>query len=456
MEFILYSVALLAAIFLLFTAIEKPYFVASILVFFFIYNLNLELPGPLDARGLLTVVLFARLFLFDKQNYTLVKNYLLRDLNGILLIIFLVLSFYTSYSYYGGLQNLLKLNILLIVSLILGFIIVINGEGKKVFFNAIILSGILTTFDIIYSTMVYGQLQIRSFIKVLLLGDTTGGNHNAFGLICALALVLVYIFFIRKQIPKKISFILMFILSFGVLISTSRSSLIALLIVLIISFLVQKEITFNLNKVLTTSLGVIIFFVSFYFAYNTLLSSGQFKSSFIDKTYYRLYEEPMSFFGGNENQVFDKWGDKMEGTSRGRLERTMTDISKYSQLDLEIQLFGLGLKGYIFNKFGGDRYNAHNGYVLLLIERGIIGLLIFIFCIVNLSIKSFRLLRRNFIDTPIIYIFLILVFYSIGQNAELTNNLAFLFFGAIIANTKEHLISEEVKDDELVLLSLNK
>ncbi len=453
MEFVLYSVALLAAVFLLFTAIEKPYFVAAILVFFFIYNLNLELPGPLDARGLLTVVLFARLFLFDKQNYILVKNYLFRDLNGILIIIFLFLSFYVSFSNYGGLQELLKTTILLIVSLILGFIIIINGEGKKVFFNAIVLTGILSTIDILYSSMTYGTLNTKSLIKVILFKDLQGGNHNGIGFLCAIAIILVYIYFIRKQLSKKNSFILMFILGLGLLISTSRSSLIALLIVLLISFLVQKEITFNPNKILISFLGIIIFFISFYFVYNTLLSSGQFKSSFVDQTYWRLYQEPMSFFGGNEEQVFDKWGFKMEGTTSWRLERGMNDVLKYSQLDPEVILFGLGIKGYVWSRFGGDKLNAHNGYVLLLVERGIIGFLILVFVLINLSIRSLKLLRNQSINTPIVYIILIIMFYTIGQNSDLTTNLAFLLYGAMIGNTKEHQLTEEVHDKELVLQS---
>jgi hypothetical protein len=442
MDFIIYSAGLLIGLFLIFVTIEHPYTSASILVFFYIYQLNMPLPGPLDARGFLTAILFARLFLFDKQNYLIVKKYLLQDLNSILLGIFILLSFWTTYSYYGGLLNLVKGSVLLIVSLILGFIIIINREGKKVFFNAIVLSGLLCTIDIIYSTIRYGSLHTRSLFKTIFLNNTMAWNHNAIGFICAIALILVYIYFIRKQISRKIALLLMFILSLGFVLSTSRSAIIAVVFVLPIILLVQKEIQFNINKILISSFGFILFFVSFYFVYHTLLTSGEFKSSFIDKTYYRLYEEPKSLFGGNETQVFDKWGNKIEGNTRWRINRAINDIATYSRSDLETKLFGLGIGGYGINRFGGDYLNAHNGYVLILVERGMIGLLIIFLVITNLSIRSFKLLRKKLINTPIVYVILTIAFYTIGQNSDLTTNLAFLLYGALIGNTKEHLIFE--------------
>ncbi len=448
MDFILYSAVLLIVAILIFLSIERPYIFAFLMLFMLCYRrTNLELPGPLDARGLMTIVLFARLFLFDKQNFNLVKRFLFQDLTSLLLLIFIIAGFYTTYSNFGGLIAQLKYSFLLIVSLILGFIIMINGQGRKVFYNAILLAALLSIIDLIYTFIFYGNLDIRSLFKTILLHDHSIVNQNDVGLLCGYALIMTFIFNIRQQLNRAISIPLMLLLGLGILLSTSRSTLIAVVPVLIIISLVQREIQFNIKKVMTAFLGTALFLVSFYFIYNALLTSGEFKSSFVDKAYYRLYEEPMSLIGGNDQKVFNQYGKAQEGTTRWRLNRSMKDLVKYSRLDLKTELWGLGEGGYVIKDFAED-YNlvhpisSHNGYILILVERGIIGLLLFILVIVNLSIKSFKLLRQRSISLPIIYVLLTLVFYAIGQNAELTQTLAFTLLGAAIASTKETLVSE--------------
>jgi len=399
MDFILYSSAILVVLALLFFAIERPYVVAAVLVFCFVYRFNVELPGPLDARGLLTLFLLGRLFLFDNHNYQLVRKYLFRNFNFALLVLFLLISFYTTYSYYGELKEQVQLVFLLLVSIILGFIIIINGQGQKVFLRAIVFSGVLSTIDLLWSIIKYGTLNIRSLLKTVLLHESlneySAYNHGTLALICCFALVMVYFSYIKKQMPRLVSAPLILFLSLGVIISTSRSTIIAMIFAFVILFIVQKEIQFNLKKIMRMVFGFALFFISFYFIYNALLSSGDFKMSFIDETYYRLYEEPMSLLGGNEKKVFDEYGDAKVRNSEWRYNRSMKGLAKYSRLNLKIQMFGLGIGGYENKNFGEDysrgyTLGAHNGYLLILIERGIIGLLIYIYIILYLSFKSFK------------------------------------------------------------------
>jgi hypothetical protein len=459
MELLVYAFVFLVVAVFIFVTIERPYSIAAFLVLIYVYRFfNIELPGPLDLRGTLTLILLARLFLFDKKNYLFVKNFMFRDLNGVLIFIFLLISCFVTFSYYGDIKGQVFLLIQLIISLILGYIIVNNEEGQKAFFRGVVLAGILCTIDLIFSAITYGSLRTRSLIKVLILGDHTDWNHNALGLVCALALIMVLIFFVKKRIAKKSSFILMLILTLGLFLSTSRSALMAVIFVSLIFVLVQKEVKIDLNKVFISLFGLVIFFVSFYFIYHALLSSGKIKSELVDQAYYRLYGEPMSIFGSNESQVFNEYGVKKEGNTKWRLGRALSDLSKYSEMDLGIKLFGLGNMGYIYNDIGGDNHFPHNGYVLLLIERGIVGFTIFIFVIFSLSYRSFKLIRQNLISTPIIYLLLILAFYVIGQNSELTNYIAFLIIGAAIGNTKEGLLLNKAQDIELTSpdLSLKK
>ncbi|MFW9928916.1 MAG: O-antigen ligase family protein [Candidatus Thorarchaeota archaeon] len=468
MDLILYSFTLLIALASIFFIIEKPYVAATLLVFSFVYRFNLNLPGPFDVRAYLTIFLFARLVIFDKQNFLIVRKYLFLDFKWILIVIFILLNFFVTYTYYGDLRYQIQYLVLLTISLILGFIIIINGQGKKVFLGGIVLAGVLTTIDIVWSTLTYSSLQIRSLFKMVLLHESftehSAYNQNPMGLICSYALILTFAFLIKKQISKVVSIGLILLFSLGLLISTSRSSLIAVILVISIILVVQKEVQFNINKLLTTFIGVIIFFASFYFIYHAILESGQFKSSFIDQTYYRLYEEPLSLIEGNKGKVFDEYGKLKEGNARVRKERTTRDFLKYTRLDLKSQLFGIGQGGYVAKNFGEDYFlvvptEAHNGYINILVERGLIGLAIYILIIIILSFQSFSLLRKGLINTPLIYVLLTLIFYAIAQNSELTDSLAFLFFGAVIANTKEasvrELKNEIDKNSTVVLENVN-
>ena len=336
--------------------------------------------------------------------------------------------------------------------MILGFIIIINGHGRKVFLLGILAASILTAIDLIWSTIKFSSLNIQSLVKFYLLHDHEGNNHNPLAMVCALGLIMIYYAFIKKQVSILISGSIILLLSLGIMLSTSRSTILAIILVLIILFLVQKEIQFNIKKIMTMVIGFTTFFISFYFLYHALISSGDFKSSFIDQAYYRLYEEPISLLGGNEKKVFNERGNEKKSNTEWRYNRSMKDLAKYSRLNLKTQLFGLGTGGYINENFGDDffadqQFDAHNGYVLILVERGLIGLLIFIFIMVVLSYKSFKQLRYGLIDTPIVYPFLIIAIYAIGQNAELTAQLAFLFLGAMIGNTKEALASEYIVDN---------
>ena len=52
----------------IFLLIEHPFYLFPFFVFLQAYNIELGLPGPLDVSGLLAILLFIRLILFDKKN----------------------------------------------------------------------------------------------------------------------------------------------------------------------------------------------------------------------------------------------------------------------------------------------------------------------------------------------------------------------------------------------------
>lgn len=108
-----------------FILFERPYYISAILIFMVAYGFNLKIPGPLDARGLVIVILFLRLILFDKENMHLIKKVLFSDKYFYMVAIFIVIDVIVTYlNSNAGLKDPVKSLFLNLVSLILGFIIV--------------------------------------------------------------------------------------------------------------------------------------------------------------------------------------------------------------------------------------------------------------------------------------------------------------------------------------------
>ena len=273
--------------------------------------------------------------------------------------------------------------------------------------------------------------------------------------------IYIYLFYIRKEFNKLSSWLLMFILGMGVLVSTSRSTIISIVIVFIIIMITQKEITFNIRTVFNFFLVGMVFFISFYFFYNIILKSSGIEKSTMDQIYWRLYEEPLKIFGSDVNVYNDDSGKEKEGTMTWRYLRSMSDLQRYSTLRTDQKIFGIGIGGYERTNFAHDvdyALNAHNGYVLLLIERGFLGLVLFLTFSIGLSIKAMIYTRRYYIHTPIVYLFILLLIYGIGQNGELTDIPAFLMLGGMIGNLayneeqeNNNEISDNLSYDEKVL-----
>jgi O-antigen ligase len=98
-------------------------------------------------------------------------------------------------------------------------------------------------------------------------------------------------------------------------------------------------------------------------------------------------------------------------------------------LPLQEQFFGIGIGGYLQRNLGRNGLNPHNGILYLLLETGIFG-----FCQYLVIIGW--VVYRNFILKYMSSIFLVLIFiifYSLGQNAELISATAILFISVLIA-----------------------
>ncbi len=429
-------IILIIPVVFLYLFIKKPYTLSAILLFMFLYGFNLKLPFLFDLRGLLLIGMIGRL-LVEKDNQTLISKFLLTDKYFYMLISFVFYSLAILLArFYGfGDLNLIKSNLILIGSLILGFIVGVNPKGKNVFIIAIVSSGVFATIDMLYTYIVYSSNHPVRVLNVFLYHDTTTINYNYHGMLIGITFIYTILLFYKKKINKILSMILLLLFALGVVLTTSRGAIVGIIIVFAIMIVTQKDITINIKKVISGSIAILLFFISFYIIYNTILSDIS-KPVLLDNIYWRLYQEPLSILGIAPSGEHAYKEDVQYGTMSWRYERSANDIEKFLHSSLIDQTFGLGEGGYVINNYNGDNLNAHNGFVLLLIERGIIGFFLFITIIALLIIESLKLIRSTSFHIPIIYLLLFLIIYTLTQNDEITGSLSFLILGGIIGNNK--------------------
>lgn len=455
MQILIYTSAVIGFLLITFIIIEKPYFLVGILVFMMIYIFNLNIPGPLDARGLLLLIVFVRLFIFDKYNLELTTQNLFRNKYFYFITIFIIINAVITYLYStSGLKEPLKLLLLNLISFMMGYFILHNSEGRKAFTFGIVSAGFISVIDLVMHYWQFGgisgELTLYRTLDLISTGTDLRINHNFPGLLSGTAFIYVYLFQNKMKWTRWFTIPLMIILGTGVFLSTSRSTILSIIIVMFIINLSSNSFKVNLKRIMITATMFIVVYSSFYFVYNIFLKTASSKDNLADVIYYRLYDEPAQMFGGGHKK-FDKYSGKIdEGGLVFRMDKAKHDIGKFTNRGFVDQVFGLGKGGY--KKIGQRIYlyeenysyvlAPHNGYVMILIEHGFLGLILFFIFAFGLSIKSLKINKSTNMDLPIVYIFIALAIYSIGQNSELTSTLSYLMLGGMIANV------ENPNDDE--------
>ena len=96
--------------------------------------------------------------------------------------------------------------------------------------EGILLAGLLCTGALIFSHIVFGQLYIVPIINYIM-GDYSLLNYNFYANLCRLVLIVTLNLFLNKEIKKITSFILLIIFALGILISTSRMTLLSVAVI---------------------------------------------------------------------------------------------------------------------------------------------------------------------------------------------------------------------------------
>jgi hypothetical protein len=458
MEILIYVFLVFFALAVLFLIIEYPYHLTGVMIFMMVYRFNFELPLPIDSRGLLTIALFARLYFFDQKNAAIINSYLLKNKIFWLIVIFSLTVIVVPIIHSDKITNLLKDIILNWVALIVGFLILIDNNGKVVFKYSIIVIGSFASIDLLYTNITGGGLHIQRVLDVILQRNVRTFNHNFPGMLSGLGLFFIYLLHVRKEAPKVITLFLGIFLLSGLILSTSRSALLSLIIIFGLMNFIEEDLRGNIKKFFMMGVGAVIMLVVFFFMYNLFLKTTG-KNNFIDKVYYRLYDEPLQVLGMSRAN-YDKYsGKEIEGSMKFRAKKWSEDFNKFQNFSLLVQSFGLGPKGYskiskkeyrTRGKFAGNvrrQLAAHNGYLLLLVERGILGLVLYLLILISVSVSAFRVIRFYQLTTPVIYLFLFIAFYSFAQNAELVSASAYLILGGILGNIYSATIDNDHNED---------
>ncbi len=454
MEVILIISAIFIFLVGLFFIIDRPFIFTGLYFFIILYKFNIELPGPLDLRGVLTLILFVRLILFDKEHLGIILNKLLKNKIFIFITIFELYFLIISYINSDVYKITIRLFIFQFIGLLIGFIVSYKDYAKKSFFYAFIFTGIVATIDLLYSFIITSQLFVRRVLDVFLKSEyDTDLNHNFFGMLNGLLLVTTYVKIVLKKINLKYAFLLLTISGIGILLSTSRSALLTAIITIIIGTIILPKHIIDKKKILKISLQGIVVFLIVIAGYFTIVRSLNIDSKFSDKIYYRLVEEPLSLAQGKTSTFRGESKFLKEGSASWRFNKAFKDFEKYLDLSSLPFLFGFGYNGYLnigesaYDRFDNKIYIAsHNGIITLIIERGLLGGILFIIINFLLIRDSVRLFNYNSNYFPFFIVVIYTFIYTFGAAPLLLDRFGYILIGGIIGQI---IRAEKMEEDNV-------
>jgi hypothetical protein len=295
---------------------------------------------------------------------------------------------------------------------------------------SLIFAGLLCFADLVYTYTVFGTFPVQRlsnyFIQNTIDSSEEMTNHNFFGFICGISFVLILSDYINDRLVSKIFIYFLPVMFLGVIMSTSRSTFLGLIVVTLILVIYSARDSANIKRtyrILGLTFGIIAIVIVGFFSVQSLLNLD---SSFIDNITSRLTEEPIAVIRKNLGYSYNI--NDLESMD-WREESASIAYNVFMNLPLQEQFFGIGIGGYLQRNLGRNGLNPHNGILYLLLETGIFG-----FCQYLVIIGW--VVYRNFILKYMSSIFLVLIFiifYSLGQNAELISATAILFISVLIA-----------------------
>lgn len=430
--------------FIIYALIYKPEMIVILLFTFVIAQINIY-----NLRPLLSLALVARI-LIDRSKQFRYPPFFSQPVVKVF-IIFLLYGLFVSFW-----QNIFNTDLFkeYVYTVILTFCVYYyffrlgNYNHLKM---ALIFAGLICFSDLAYTYVVYGSFPIHRIVNEI------GGmpqnlseeeldamaNWNLFGQVCGMCFVFVFQDYIRNRAANKISFLIMPVMLLGVMMSTSRSAIMAMLIVSLL--IILNGINFSEHKRRLAKIGAFVTGAALVITllYATMGKYINLDSKFIDDITNRLTQEPVAIL---KRAMGQSYNINDLGSMDWREESSENAYAAYMNLPFNEQLFGIGIRGFEVRNIGHG-YNAHNAFLLLLIENGILGTLIYFIIIAGTIVQS--ILKKNM--SPSLGVICFILIYGLGQNREWTGWTTFLFVFCIVAEIQFQRM--EKKDKHYSLFS---
>jgi len=415
--------------------VTRPEIIAVLFFTITIADINFEIAGlPLNIRAIVGITLFLRTIIPVKGE----KPPPFFSSNAKYIILFLFYGFLVTVAYDLADFTFIKLTFLTFISVYCGFYYFCKKGDYTYIKISLILAGLICFADLAYSYAVIGHFPVQRIylliLKVPVQYDEQGEileviNHNFYGLICGMCFVFLINEFINKRNIGKLT-ILLPIMFLGVLMSTSRSSLLGIIgisIFLIGRQLRSKESSKKAVKLIT--LGIAVIFLGL-FIFVTVQQVLDLNSEFVENITQRMIDEPIAVF--NKHMGFNYNAQALDALE-WRGEASSNAFEAFQKLKPVEQLFGIGFWGFVTRNLGRNFLPPHNGLLLLLIENGIVGLCLYSVLLISIFKDSFK---KNIGISPLVTILIFIIIYCVGQNGELTSSITFLVIVSLIGENK--------------------
>lgn len=431
-------ILILGGILFLYILVRKPEIIAVLFFTVTIADINFELGGlPLNARALIGLALFGRTIISAKNEMQagFLSNPKILLIIGFTLYTILVTAFNDLVT-----AAFIKQSFLTLIAVYCGHFYYMKRGDMLYLKISLILAGLICVGDLAYTYSAYGEFPVSRFYQMLLKlpveYDEDGKvleiiNHNFYGLICGMAFVVIINSFINQKSPNKTILLLLPVMFLGVLMSTSRSTLLGIIVIsifLIFRELKHRERAQKAGLLITMAIGIL--FLSL-FLFTTLQSYFNLEAEFIERISQRLIDEPVAVF--NKHLGMNYNAQALEALD-WREEASADAFAAFMNLSTLEQVFGIGYWGFIIRDLGHTGLNPHNGFLLLVIESGVIGLLLYSILVISIIRQSIKI--NNNIP-PLVTTLIFVIFYCIGQNGELTSSITFLFITTLIAENQK-------------------
>lgn len=429
--------------FFLYALFKKPDLIALLLFTLVVADVNFDLPGGLPLRTTITLILFIRIY--GEQSASGYPGFFSNSLTRHLVFFLVYISLVSTMN---GLMTvaLVKEFLLSLVSAYLSYYYYFKKNSHTLLKSAMILGGLICLADLAYTYAVYGGFPVVR-IYYSFSSRWEYNNHNFFGYICGTAFIFLLSDYLSSKTPDKLTLAIMPLMFLGVLLSTSRGALVAMIIMTVILIgraLMSKNKGKKAYTIITITVVCIIMAA---FILPIATSVLGIKSEFLETITTRLVEEPLAMINkmmGNSYKA-----ESME-TVEWREEASSLAYNYYMNLPSNDQATGIGYGGFLARDIGHG-YDAHNGILLLLIETGFVGFIIYFSLVISfwMKVKSLKL------SSPAFSAILFIILYVTSHNKEITSFFAFLIMGSLIAEIKQASMPQEVvsEDEQLAALA---